>query len=164
MKHSKNKDEICYPFIFESSYLADFEVTTDELCGHVGAILATAPDGIEDIHADLEQLQPLVFHINGSIRGRLAVQESDIEWLHARYVHYQQEVAGRIGGFVLPRGSAPIPQLHLARSATKKALRAMVRVELEGKEIPAVLPRICNLMCNFFFVLTMVINQRRGFV
>lgn len=56
----------------------------------------------------------------------------------------------------------PIPQLHLARSAAKKAVRLMVRIEQEGREIPMVLPRMCNLLCNFFFVLTLVINKRRG--
>jgi hypothetical protein len=37
-------------------------------------------------------------------------------------------------------------------------------VEQEGKTVPMELPRLCNLMCNFFFTLTLVINQRRGFV
>jgi cob(I)alamin adenosyltransferase len=72
-------------------------------------------------------------------------------------------VAERLQGFVLPRGHAPVPQLHQARSVAKKAIRALVRVDQEGIEVPLVLPRMCNLMCNFFFVLTLVVNQRRGF-
>lgn len=164
LKPSGNLDELCYPFIFETSSLCDFEVVTDELCGHIGAAHSLLPPGMSDIAADLDRLQPLAFHVNGSIRGRLAVEESDIAWLQSRLTHYKEEVQERIDGFVLPRGDVPVPQLHLARSAAKKAIRAMVRVDQEGKAVPLELPRICNMMCNFFFVLTLVINQRRNVV
>ena len=162
MKPSRNLDEVCYPFIHETSVLCDFEVITDELCGHIGAAWSHTPADMPDIAADLDGLQPLAFHVNGSIRGRLAVTEHDIAWLQSRLNHYREEVADRLKGFVLPRGTLPVPHLHLARSAAKKAIRAMVRVEQEGKTVPAVLPRLCNLMCNFLFTLTLVINQRRG--
>ncbi len=162
MKPGRKRDELCYPFIYETSCLCDFEVVTDELCGHIGAILSLLPAGMDDIAADLDHLQPLAFHVNGSIRGRLAVEEADIQWLQARLDHYRAEARDRIDGFVLPRGQQPIPHLHLARSAAKKAVRALVRVEQEGKAVPMVLPRLCNLMCNFFFVLTLVINRRSG--
>ena len=161
-KFGKNLDEMCYPFMYESASLCDFEVITDELCGHIGAIISYLPEDMPDIAADLELVQPLAFHINGSIRGRLAIEEADLEWLQERLNLYKSEVADRLGGFVLPRGTNPIPQLHLARSACKKAIRAMVRVDEEGKEVSMRLPRLCNMMCNFFFVLTLVINKRRG--
>jgi len=163
MKPGKNLDELCYPFIYETSSLCDFEVVTDELCGHIGAVLSLLPTEMSDIVQDLDRLQPLAFHVNGSLRGRLAIGEDDIRWLNERLVHYRAEIGDRINGFVLPRGDVPVPQLHLARSAAKKAIRAMVRVEQEGKTVPMELPRLCNLMCNFFFTLTLVINQRRGF-
>jgi len=164
MKPGRNLDELCYPFIYETSSLCDFEVVTEELCGHIGVILSLLPEAMYDIAQDLDRLQPLAFHVNGSIRGRLAIEEADIRWLNERLIHYREEVGDRINGFVLPRGVAPVPQLHLARSAAKKAIRAMVRVEQEGKTVPMELPRLCNLMCNFFFTLTVVINQRRGFI
>lgn len=162
LKLSKNFDEVCYPFIQETSALCDFEVITDELCGIIGAVLAYLPQDMPDIAADLEQLQPLAFHVNGSIRGRLAIEEGDIAWLQSRLTHYQQEVSEQLKGFVLPRGQAPVVQLHQARSAAKKAIRAMVRVDQEGKTVDLVLPRLCNLMCNFFFTLCLVINKRRN--
>ena len=40
----------------------------------------------------------------------------------------------------------------------------MVCVEQEGREIPDLLPRICNVLCNLFFAMTLVVNQRRGVV
>jgi cob(I)alamin adenosyltransferase len=164
MKAQRNGDELCccYPFIYETSSLCDFEVVTDELCGHIGAAFSLLPDDMPDIAADLDRVQPLAFHVNGSIRGQLAIEEADLAWLQQRLVHYRQEVDERLRSFVLPRGTPPIPQLHMARSAAKKAIRLMVRLEQEGREIPMVLPRMCNLMCNFFFTLTLVINKRRG--
>ncbi|MCX7627203.1 MAG: hypothetical protein N2Z69_02145 [Methylophilaceae bacterium] len=163
MKPSHHPDELCYPFIYEASSLCDFEVVTDELCAIVGAAMAQFPERPADILRDLDQLQPRIFHLNGSIRGRQALTEQDIRWLQSRLDHYRKEIGKPVDGFVLPRGDVPVPQLHQARSAAKKAIRCLVRVEQEGKPIPPELPRFCNLMCNFFFTLTLVINQRRGF-
>ena len=162
MKPSKNKDELCYPFIYETSYLCDYEVATDELCNHIGFVLSLLPEEFPDIKNDLSKLQPLVYHLNGSIRGKLAVTDEDLLWLLSRYHHYQALTQGLVTGFVLPRGPQPVPHLHLARSQAKKAIRTMVRVEQEGKVIPQILPRFCNVLCNFFFVLTIYINDKLG--
>ena len=159
---SKNLDEVCYPFIQETSSLCDYEVLTDELCTLLGMAISELPESMADIYADLDWLQPLAFHANGSIRGRVAVSEADLSHLNARLSHYRTEVSERLNGFVLPRGRAPVAQLHQARSVSKKAIRALVRVDQEGIEVPLILPRLLNLICNFCFVLTLVINQRRG--
>lgn len=160
MKPTKDLDELCYSFIYDTSHLCDFEVATDELCGHIGAALSLLPPGMNDIAADLDRLQPLAFHANGSVRGRLALEESDLAWLKGRLGAYRQESQGSVTGFILPRGDGPVPALHLGRSAAKKAIRALVRVEQEGRRIPMIVPRFCNLVCNFLFALTIVINRR----
>lgn len=162
MKPGRDPDELCYPFIYEASSVCDFEVVTDELCAQIGAALSLTPEDLPDVAADLARLQPLAFHVNGSVRGRLAVEEADVAWLKERLAHYREEVRDRLDQFVLPRGGPPIPELHHARSTAKKAVRLLVRVEQEGREIPPVLPRLCNVMSNFFFTLTLVVNQRRG--
>jgi len=160
--NSKDLDELCYPFIHERSWLCDYELLTDELCAQVGAVLAELPEEAEDLRQDLEQIQPRIFHANGSIRGRLALSEADISWLKSRLHHYRRELGESQKGFVLPRGRAPVPQLHAMRSNCKKAIRALVRVAEEGRPVPEVLPRFLNLLCNFSFTLTLVINRRRG--
>ena len=160
----KRLDELCYPYIYEAGSLCDFEIQTDELCGHIGAAVSAMPAEMPDILRDLELLQPMAFHLNGSIRGAKAIDESDLRWLNEQLSHYRDEIEGLVQGFVLPRGLAPVPQLHLARSAAKKAIRLMVRLGQEGQAIHPELPRLCNLMCNFFFVLTLVINHRRGLI
>lgn len=49
-----------------------------------------------------------------------------------------------------------------AASTKRGPGRVRVRVEQEGHAIPDVLPRICNAMCNLFFLMTLVVNRRRG--
>jgi len=162
LSNSRDPDELCYPFIHETSWLCDYELLTDELCAQIGAVLAVWPDEWDDLREDLERLQPLVFHANGSIRGRMALQESDLCWLKSRLQHYRHQLVSSPQGFVLPRGSAPVPQLHAVRSNCKKAIRALVRVSEEGREVADILPRFLNILCNFSFTLTLVVNQRRG--
>jgi len=158
----KDWDEICYPFIHEPSHLCDFEVVTDELCSVIGGILSFLPNGNEDIFKDLSHLQPLCWHLNGSIRGRLAINDTDIGWVRDRLNHYR-EMTTPIKTFVLPRGPVPVPLVNSARSIAKKAIRAMVRVEEEGVEVPAILYLFCNLLCNYLFALTGLLNYRTGF-
>lgn len=162
MKSSKNWDEVCYPFIHETASLCDFEVVTDEWCTLIGMAFSATPADLADIAEDLAHIQPLAFHVNGSIRGKLAIEEADVQWVLQRMQHYRQALGEREYVFVLPRGTAPVPQLHQARSAAKKAIRAMVRVAQEGREVPEVLPRICNALCNLFFLMTLTVNMRRG--
>lgn len=159
IKSSKHLDEICYPFIHETSYLCDYEVLTDELATLIGMGLSVLPDDMIQVIEDLEKLQPLAFHANGSIRGRLAVTEQDLDWLKSRLNHYKCLINEPTQGFVLPRGTAGVSFLHQARSVSKKAIRALVRVDQEGIQVPDLLPRFLNICCNFFFVLTQLLNQ-----
>ncbi|MEN8744777.1 MAG: hypothetical protein ABF320_08870 [Lentimonas sp.] len=94
---------------------------------------------------------------------KCAVSEADIVWLRDCYVRHKEATAVCLSGFVLPRGQAPIPQLNAASSNAKKAIRLMVRLhEQEAVEVPDVLHRFCNVLCNYFFTLTIVINHARG--
>lgn len=162
-KLSKNIDEVCYPFIYERSLKCDYEILTDELCRQVGGILAAIPADFKEIIAELETVQPIIYHLNGSIRGKCAVSEADLEWLRDCYVRHKLATSNCLSGFVLPRGESPIPLLNAASSNSKKAIRLMVRLhEQEGIEIPEILHRFCNVLCNYFFILTIVINQARG--
>lgn len=164
MRRKKPEDlrEWCYPFIFETRLTCDYEILTDELCCHIGVVLSMLPEEFDDIRRDLEQLQPLIYNLNGSVRGKNGIFERDIEWLKARYTHYQLETAGRVTGFVLPRGPAPVPQLHLCRCTGKKIVRMLVRLEQEGRMFDETLPRFANVLANFFFVLTVAIKHRLG--
>ena len=163
LKPNGNIDELCYPFIFEKSAKCDFEIVTDQLCRSLGTCIDQVSEEFPDLYEEWDKLQPLVFHLNGSIRGRLAISEQDLDWLKTCYHQRQEEVKEHLSGFVLPRGKAPVGELNQCSSQTKQAIRWMVRLQREEEvEVPDVLSRFANLLCNYFFVCTMVINRRRG--
>ena len=162
IKRSKNINEVIYPFIYEKSPLCDYEVLTDELCSRLCMILANIDDDMVDLRSDLERIQEIIYHINGSIRGKLAVDETDLQWLHLRYNIYRQECEDRRIGFILPRGKHPIAALNLAKCNIKKVLRQLVIIDNAGIEIPAIISPMLNLLGNMFFILTLVINKRRN--
>ncbi len=162
LKYSGNIRELCYPFIYEDSPLCDYEIITDELCAVLGGAITEleADKRFADIHDFLEKLQPKIFDLNGSIRGKQAIFEQQIIWLAEHFDRYQQEIEGELNGFVLPRGERAVQLLHNCRSLSKKAVRALVRVDADGIEVPDELHRFANLLCNLFFRLTVVINRR----
>jgi cob(I)alamin adenosyltransferase len=172
VKPEKDRSKLCccYSFINDPGWLTDYEVLTDELSAQLGMAFSAAQmdAALGDLLPDLDRLQALALHANGSIRGKPAVTEADLDWLHACYGHFRQEIEThepeRLKNFVLPRGLAPVPELHQARSTAKKALRCLVRMKEEEnhREIPPEVPRLLNLICNFCFLLTVLINQRRG--
>ena len=160
MALSKSSDirELCYPFIFETRSTCDYEIQTDELCCQVGMVLGYLDERWLQMREDLTRLQTLIYHLNGSVRGKNGIFEEDIDWLKQRYDAYQHMSAGRVGGFVLQQGPMPVPVLHLCRCQAKKVVRALVRLDEAGVPVPPTLPRFANLLANFFFVLTVVIK------
>jgi len=181
LKPSRDLDELCYPFLYEASAKCDYEIATDELCKRIGEVVALLPEGElwRDLREELGRIQPLAFHLNGSVRGRLGVLPEELAWLHERHSARKAEVAGRVGGFVLPQGPVPVPQLNLAASCCKRAIRLLVLLDREAdaareagragptdgrdpKPIPEILDRVLNLLCNHLFVLGLVVNQRLG--
>lgn len=160
MKFSGNIDELAYPFIFEDSPLCDFEILTDELCTLIGIALSSI-DNL-DVQRSLSELQPKIFHLNGSIRGKNGIFEKDIEALADDYHKFKDSVSDKNKRFVLPRGVGPVATLHQCRSLSKKVVRQLVLVEKHGKSVPETLPRFANLLVNYFFALTRLLNQEMG--
>ena len=120
-----------------------------------------APDAdTEPMLVDLAALQRLIYNLNGSVRGKLGIFDTDLEWLKTRYDHYNEASRGSVTGFVLPQGPQPIPTLHLCRCGSKKVVRLLVRLEESGVVFDPILYRFANLLANFFFVLTVYLKQR----
>ncbi|EPM6962655.1 ATP:cob(I)alamin adenosyltransferase [Vibrio alginolyticus] len=155
---SKELSEICYPFIYEDSPVCDFEITADELCSRIGLVLAMELDEFSrDI---LTRIHPNVYHLNGSVRGKLAITETEVEELKADYALLKQRIDGGFKGFVLPGGHPAASQLHLCRCQAKKTVRALVAVEHTGKKQPApILFRYANLLANVLYSLASYINH-----
>ncbi|KJG56186.1 adenosyltransferase [Photobacterium kishitanii] len=160
LKFSGDIDELAYPFIFEDSPLCDFEILTDELCTYIGLAISQLDDG--EVQQSLIWLQPRIFHLNGSIRGKCGIFEADISKLKADYHYFRSQVSDNNKRFVLPRGVGPVVQLHQCRSLAKKVVRQLVKVDAAGKKVPPALPRFSNLLVNYLFALTRVLNQQTG--
>lgn len=166
-------DELCYPFIYEDSLVCDYEILTDDLTRMLGwaindlnILRLDYPDDndLKSLETELIWLLPLCYHLNGSIRGTLAIAEEDHMQLLENYRSIKSIIQKSISGFVLPGGISPVGILNKCSSMSKQIIRLMVRIHNEEhKEIPDILPKFTNLLCNYFFVATILINQVTGY-
>jgi cob(I)alamin adenosyltransferase len=63
--------------------------------------------------------------------------------------------------FILPGGSLPAAQLHLARTVCRRAERLVVRLaRQEGEDVPSSLIVYLNRLSDLLFVLARVVNHR----
>lgn len=135
MKLSKNLDEICYPFICETSYLCDFEVTTDELCSLIGAArwrqrLLSSQICAQTLIAFSRWPFISTARFAESWQLKRLICSGCWSWLDA----YRNLAGERFYAFVLPRGGCACAAVASVPLAAK--IRCMVRVEQEGREIP----------------------------
>ena len=173
LRPKSNIDEFCYPFIYEESALCDYEIVTDQLTRLVGwaiddlrVLRLEYPenDKLISLEQQLHWLLPLCYHLNGSIRGKLAITNDNHDKLLDHYRQMKDDVKDVISGFVLPGGKSPNGILNQCSSLSKKAIRLMVQIHnIEQKEVNDILPKFANLLCNYFFTATILINKVTGF-
>ncbi|MFC9600468.1 hypothetical protein ACFTQL_21785 [Peribacillus butanolivorans] len=151
---------LCYPYMRESVSTVDYEIRTDSLTTQIGLAASLTKD-VPDVYRDLMELLPMTYHLNGSVRGKLAITDNDLKRLSAIYDHYVVEVKEHIETFVLPQGSTAACVLHTCRSEAKKSVRALHRVSLE-REIPEILFDYAHLLANVLFVMAVYVNKQHG--
>ncbi|MDQ0271774.1 hypothetical protein [Cytobacillus purgationiresistens] len=151
---------LCYPYMRESVSTVDFEIRTDSLTTRIGHAAALTKD-MEGVQADLQYLQPMAYHLNGSVRGKLAISEEDLGQLSEMYDFYCEKVHDKIQSFVLPQGSEAACVLHVCRSEAKKSVRALHKVSLE-REVPQILFDYSHLLANVLFVMAVYVNDQAG--
>ena len=150
----------CYPFMREKSCLVDYEIRTDSLTTRIGDCIAVLQKNttFEEICSILQKVQPLAYHANGSVRGRLAIEAEDIAWLDSVYDEFVARGGEEVKHFVLPQGHEAATSLHICRSEAKKSYRALHFVSTE-REVPEILFQFLGLLANVFFVLTIEANK-----
>ncbi|WP_343329890.1 hypothetical protein [Polaribacter staleyi] len=173
LRPKSNIDELCYPFMYEESSLCDYEIETDQLTRMVAWAIDELSKlkleysnnkELENLAQELNWLLPLCYHLNGSIRGKLAITENDHQQLLAYYRNMKIIVKDDISGFVLPGGTSPVGILNQCSSLSKRAIRLMVIIHNKEKiEVADILPKFANLLCNYFFTATILINKITGF-
>ncbi|OCA89415.1 hypothetical protein [Bacillus sp. FJAT-27986] len=150
-----------YPFMREKSCLVDYEIRTDSLTTRLGAVFPLLTEKEQAVIDDLRKVQALCYHVNGSVRGKLAITEADLQWLSDRYDFYVEKTGEKVKQFVLPQGSNAACALHVVRSEAKKSYRALHKVS-EEREVLDILFDFLGLLANVCFVMAVYVNQVNG--
>ena len=151
---------LCYPYMRESASTVDFEIRTDSLTTRIGLAASLTKD-IPVVYEDLMYLLPIVYHLNGSVRGNMAITQEDLSRLSEMYDVYVEEVKDQIDRFLLPQGTTAACVLHTCRSEAKKSVRALHKVSLE-QEVPKLLFDYTHLLANVLFVMSVYVNKLNG--
>lgn len=138
--------------------------TVDELNSHIGLLAALdIPDGLR---ADLRRIQNRLFDL-----GCQLATEEDSRWqpraITAEDVAHIETLIDDIDAtlprhnrFILPGGSIPAAQAHIARTIARRTERDMLRLDQalgEGKIAPEPLQFI-NRLSDYLFVLARRLN------
>ena len=152
-------DEVCYPYMAEDGLYCDYEILSDGLSSYCGLVLSIAakegyPEEIQDV---FQWLTAMSLHMNGSLRGNLAVEAEDLDKLYELHYFYKEKID--IGGFTLPTGSYLSCQINMLRYKTKELVRLLNKIHKDQEEVPAILFSFSNLMANFLYVLSCYNNK-----
>ncbi len=151
-----NKQACAYTFLYENSSLCDYEVATDEFA----SLLGLADHYVK--HFDLHPLVELVYHANGSMRGKIAITQDEVDTL----LEMQENLRNQLGPwkqFVLPEGSLGATHLHVLRSRAKSVVRIMHKIDTEPeREKIIILHDFWNLLSNILFLMALIENKLEG--
>ena len=148
-------DQRCcaYSFLKETSRQCDYEIATDELASMIAMTVHRTKH-----QPELMKICELVYHANGSIRGRLAVSQQDFDWLSDLYERLTEE-NGPCRHFVLPSGCEGACALHVLRSRCKAILRIAYAIDREEKKVPSLILDFFNCLSNVFFQMALKENR-----
>lgn len=151
----KNIDLISYPFLNEDFGPVDHEVMTDYLSSILGRILSLNTPLKEETF----WLMDKVLHLNGSIRGNMAIFESDIQYGLDLISKLKESNKDRISGFVYPIGHPIACEYHVARGVAKRICRNLYLIKKSGTKVPEILLDFSNLITNLLFLFSLEINR-----
>ncbi len=153
---NQGKLPCAYTFLYEDSTLCDYEVATDEFA----SLLGVADHWVKQF--DLGPLVELVYHANGSMRGKVAITDSDMDKLISMEQRLQEQL-GPWKDFVLPQGSLGASHLHLLRSRAKSIVRILYRADQEpGREKLPIIHDFWNTLSNLLFLMALLENRAEG--
>lgn len=151
----RNIDLISYPFLNEEFGSVDHEVMTDYLSSVFGRILSMDTP----LYDETYWLMEMSLHLNGSIRGKLAITKDDINKGLSIMEKYKNLNKDRLNGFVLPTGCGLACEYHIARGEAKKVCRNLYLMKNKGIEFDYILIDFANLITNLLFVMALEINR-----
>lgn len=147
-------DYCAYSFLREKSNQCDYEIMTDRLASFLGLAMHFVK------HIDQEELLflcEIIYHANGSIRGKNAISKKRFEKLEDIYQKYERPFKD----FYLPVGCIGASYLHVLRSECKNIVRWIVKIE-EEKTVEKQIYDLFNLLANLFFYMALYENEKEG--
>lgn len=148
-------DYYAYSFLKEGSNQCDYEIMTDRLASFLGLSMHYIK------HIDQEELLFLcetIYHANGSIRGKNAIDDIRFQKVEQIYQKYERPFKE----FYLPVGCIGASYLHVLRSECKNIVRWIVKIEKE-KQVDKKIYDLFNLLANLFFYMALYENEQEGF-
>lgn len=154
----KNMDLIAYPFLSEESPLVNHEIFTDMLSSTLGYIISLETP----LEKETWWLMDKVLHLNGSVRGKLAITEEDLNEGLKMYKLLKQKNSDRVSGFVYPTGHKIACEYHIVRCQAKLVTRNLYLLRQKGIEVEEICIDFANLTANLLFVFSLEINRLNG--
>lgn len=139
----------------------------DQLNSHVGVAIAAGP--VEAIAAPLRRIQNELFHLGSD----LCVPEADkatmpVPHVAQRHIDALEKLLDELTvqmppleNFILPGGTRPAAEIHVARTVCRAAERAVIRLREEEAIGPHVVPYL-NRLSDALFVMARFQNQASG--
>jgi cob(I)alamin adenosyltransferase len=156
---------VAYTFLYDPSadLRCDFEILSDEIASMIGLVRALIDDRVVqdggELREDLLKISELMYHINPSLRTKIAVTGEELAWLHEKAVRLQVDPSSR---FVVPQGCVPAAYSHVIRSKCKALVRLLSRHAQQGHPVDDILFDFINLFSNYFFALALRLNHVYG--
>lgn len=154
----KNIDLISYPFLAEDYGSVDHEVMSDYLSSVLGRILSFDTP----LYDETFWLMEMSLHLNGSVRGKIAIEDKDIDKGLEIMDRLRELNKDRIHGFVMPTGTRLACEYHIARGEAKKVCRNLYYMRRKGIEVPEILIDFSNLMTNLLFMFSLEVNRQNN--
>lgn len=154
--------ETSYPFMDETELLCDYEILTDGLSSYLGLALSQTKteDYPQQVAVDLKWLSEMVLHLNGSIRGQLAINQSELKLLNKKYDFYKKKV--KHDNFTLPGGDLLAAQIDVCRYKSKEVVRLLNKLKQNKIEIDDILFSFANILANLLYLMSLYINDFKG--
>lgn len=150
-------DFIAYPFLNDKNRMVDHEILTDKLSSNLGHIISMGTP----LEKETWWLMDTVLHLNGSLRGKMAISLDDLR--DGQTIYHVLKERNNVAGFIYPVGTKLATQYHIARCEAKIVTRNLYLIRQSGIIVPDILLDISNLIANMLFVMSLETNRLEGF-
>lgn len=151
--------------VSKDSHRVEAYGTIDELNSFVG-MAASSNVAWSELKEELYQIQQYLFDCGNDLatsnpkKYPYRMEAAMVKWLEKLIDRYADEPKP-VESFILPGGTRIAAELHVCRTVTRRAERAIVTLDREEETNPYVLQFI-NRLSDYFFAVARVANFRAG--